>query len=40
MIADAWSAAGRRNSFGTVPEVIKMRREAEWENNFNEIFSG
>ena len=27
-LADAWSAAGRRNIFGTVPEVIEMQSEA------------
>jgi len=26
-LADAWSAAGRRNIFGTVPEVIEMQSE-------------
>ncbi len=25
--ADAWSTAGRKNLFGTVPEVIKMQSE-------------
>ena len=27
-LADAWSAAGRTNIFGTVPEVIEMQSEA------------
>jgi pyruvate-ferredoxin/flavodoxin oxidoreductase len=27
-LADSWSAAGRRNIFGTVPEVIQMQSEA------------
>ena len=27
-MADAWSAAGRRNIFGTVPQVIEMQSEA------------
>jgi pyruvate-ferredoxin/flavodoxin oxidoreductase len=27
-LADAWSAAGQKNIFGTVPEVIQMQSEA------------
>ncbi len=27
-LADAWSAAGKKNIFGTVPEVIEMQSEA------------
>ena len=27
-LADAWSAAGRKNIFGTVPDVIEMQSEA------------
>ncbi len=27
-LADAWSAAGRANIYGTVPEVIEMQSEA------------
>ena len=26
-LADAWSAAGKKNIFGTVPEVIEMQSE-------------
>ena len=26
-LADAWSAAGKKNLFGTVPEVIEMQSE-------------
>ena len=27
-LADAWSAAGRRNLWGSVPEVVEMQSEA------------
>jgi pyruvate-ferredoxin/flavodoxin oxidoreductase len=28
-LADTWSAAGRRNVWGSVPEVIEMQSEAD-----------